>query len=204
MQGYGKWIALGLAGLMLLIVWGGFNGLVNKDESVTAAIAEIQNQEKRQADVIPMLVETVKGVANYEKGLLESVTKARAEAGKTVINVDPAKIAADPKALEAFMAASQQMSGALSRLLATVEKYPDLKATANFSTLQSQIEGTQNRITVARRDHIMAVRSFNASIRTFPSVVYAGAFGFKAKPTFEAPAEQRQTPKIDFGTATKS
>jgi len=192
-----KWIFGGLAATVAILLLG-YNGLVSKDTTVTAAMSQIQNQEQRRGDLIPNLVRTVQGYAAHEKGVFEAVTSARAQVGKLTMNVDAERLVADPALQKQLSDAQQSLSGALSRLIAVSENYPQLKADQGFLSLQSQIEGSENRIAVARRDYIEAVRTFNASIRKFPTVVFAGFFGFDKKPEFEVPAEKREVPVVDF------
>lgn len=148
----------------------GINTIPTKEEAVKAKWGDVENQYQRRADLIPNLVATVKGFAAQEKDVLEAVTKARASA--TQVTVDPNKLT-DPKQMEAFAQAQGQVGSALGRLLITVEKYPELKSNENFLQLQSQLEGTENRIAVARRDYNEAVQAYNTEIRTFPSMVTA-------------------------------
>ena len=159
-----------LAGTALLLSGCGVNTIPAKEEAVKAKWADVENQYQRRADLIPNLVSTVKGYAAQEKDVLEAVTKARASASQ--VTVDPTKLS-DPKQLAAFEQAQGALGQSLGRLLVTVEKYPDLKSNELFLQLQSQLEGTENRITVARRDYTMAVQDYNTEIRTFPSLITA-------------------------------
>ena len=159
-----------LAGTALLLSGCGVNTIPAKEEAVKAKWADVENQYQRRADLIPDLVSTVKGYAAQEKDVLEAVTKARASASQ--VTVDPTKLS-DPKQLAAFEQAQGALGQSLGRLLVTVEKYPDLKSNELFLQLQSQLEGTENRITVARRDYNMAVQDYNTEIRTFPSLITA-------------------------------
>jgi LemA protein len=159
-----------LAGTALLLSGCGINTIPSKEEAVKAKWADVENQYQRRADLIPNLVATVKGFAAQEKDVLESVTKARASASQ--VTVDPTKLS-DPAQLAAFEQAQGQLSQSLGRLLVTVEKYPELKSNENFLQLQSQLEGTENRIAVARRDYNGAVQDYNTEIRTFPSLITA-------------------------------
>jgi LemA protein len=161
-----------LAGTALLLSGCGVNTIPAKEEAVKAKWADVENQYQRRADLIPNLVSTVKGYAAQEKDVLEAVTKARASASQ--VTVDPTKLS-DPKQLAAFEQAQGALGQSLGRLLVTVEKYPDLKSNELFLQLQSQLEGTENRITVARRDYNMAVQDYNTEIRTFPSLITAKA-----------------------------
>ena len=159
-----------LASTALLLSGCGVNTIPAKEEAVKAKWADVENQYQRRADLIPNLVSTVKGYAAQEKDVLEAVTKARASASQ--VTVDPTKLS-DPKQLAAFEQAQGALGQSLGRLLVTVEKYPDLKSNELFLQLQSQLEGTENRITVARRDYNMAVQDYNTEIRTFPSLITA-------------------------------
>ena len=159
-----------LAGTALLLSGCGVNTIPAKEEAVKAKWADVENQYQRRADLIPNLVSTVKGYAAQEKDVLEAVTKARASASQ--VTVEPTKLS-DPKQLAAFEQAQGALGQSLGRLLVTVEKYPDLKSNELFLQLQSQLEGTENRITVARRDYNMAVQDYNTEIRTFPSLITA-------------------------------
>lgn len=163
----------------------GYNDIQARDEAVKAAFSEISNQYQRRADLIPNLVETVKGAADFEKETLEAVIEARSRA--TRIEVTP-ELANDPAALQKFMDAQGQLSSALSRLFAVAEAYPQLRATDAFRDLQAQIEGTENRITVARGRYIETVQGYNTLVRSFPAVLTAKVIGAEPKPTFEARA----------------
>jgi LemA protein len=173
-----------------------YNSLVGAQEKVKGAWSEIDNQYKRRADLVPNLVETVKGAANFEKSTLEAVVNARAAVSGMQL---PADVPTDPAQLDAYIKAQQQLSGALSRLLVVAEQYPQLKATENFRDLQVQLEGTENRIGVARRDYIDAARQFNIRVRSFPANLFAGLFGFAPAAQFEAEAADRTLPKVEFG-----
>lgn len=173
-----------------------YNALAGGKTVVTAKFAEIDNQYKRRADLVPQLVETVKGAANFEKSTIEAVTEARASVGRVQL---PAELPEDPAKLQQYLAAQQTLSGALARLMVVAENYPDLKANASFRDLQSQLEGTENRIAVARRDYIDAVLGYNRSLATFPGNVVGGLFNFKELPQLEAATEaDRQVPKVEF------
>jgi LemA protein len=179
----------------------GYNKLQNQDEGVKAAWSEVLNQYQRRADLIPNLVATVKGYAAQEERVLVEVTEARAKVGS--IQVTP-EVLNDPKAFEQFQAAQAQLTGALSRLIAVAENYPDLKASANFRDLQVQLEGTENRITVARNRYIAAVQEFNVTVRQFPTNLTAGMFGFDVKPNFSVQNEAAisTAPTVRFDTST--
>ena len=198
----GKGCAIAAAvGVLLLMLMGGcvatsFNGMVAKEEGVHAAWAEVENQFTRRYELIPQLVETVKGVADFEKEVLTDVTEARASVGQ--IKISGSELP-DPAQLEQFMAAQSGLGSALSRLLAVSENYPTLKASTSFQDLQSQLEGTQNRVTVARRDFIDATKTYNTAIRTFPRNILAPMFNFEKMPQFEAEEPAFENPTIDFG-----
>ena len=175
----------------------GVNTIPTKEEAVKAKWGDVENQYQRRADLIPNLVATVKGYAAQEKDVLEAVTKARASASQ--VTVDPTKLT-DPEQMAKFEAAQGQLGSALGRLLVTVEKYPDLKSNENFLQLQSQLEGTENRITVARRDYNEAVQAYNTEIRTFPSIVAAKViYGSKPIAPFKATTANANTaPTVAF------
>jgi LemA protein len=185
---------LGLAGALVLLGLAsgcGYNDIQSTDEAVKAAWAEVTNQYQRRADLIPNLVNTVKGAADFERGTLEAVVEARSRA--TSIEVTPALLE-NEEALNRFLEAQGQLSSALSRLFAVAENYPTLKASEAFRDLQAQIEGTENRITVARGRYIEAVQRFNTLVRSFPTVITAKVIGAKPKATFEARAGVGDTP----------
>lgn len=171
-----------------------YNGLVQKDETVNKAWADVQSQYQRRADLIPNLVNTVKGAAEFEKSTLTDVINARAKATSTQISADQLT----PENIQKFQAAQEQLGGALSRLLVSVERYPDLKANQNFLELQAQLEGTENRITVARNDFNAVVNDYNQSVRTFPNAIFAGIFGFDRKGFFEASQAAQNAPTVTF------
>ena len=189
-----------LASVVLLNISGcGYNTLQSNDEQIKASWSEVVNQYQRRADLIPNLVNTVKGYAAHEKDVLTQVTQARVAA--TSMQVTP-EVLNDPAAFAKFQAAQGALSGALSRLLAVSENYPQLKADANFRDLQAQLEGTENRITVARNRYIQSVQAYNVSVRSFPSNLTAMAFGYKAKPNFTVENEKEiaKPPAVDFGS----
>lgn len=194
-----KWLVPGIiVGVVLLLVMifsGTYNGLVGSRETVNTKLANIQSQYQRRADLIPNLVSTVQGAADFEKSTLTEVTDARANATK--ISIDPSK--ATPEQLAQYQEAQGELSQALGRLLAVAESYPQLTATQNFKDLQVQLEGTENRIAVARNDFNEAARSYNTTVQTFPTNIVAGIFGFKAFSYFEASAGSDQAPNVDFG-----
>jgi len=171
-----------------------YNDLVAKDEFVKAKWGDVQAQYQRRSDLIPNLVATVKGAANFEKSTLEAVTDARARA--TSIQVDPTKLT--PETIQKFQASQGQLTSALSRLLVASENYPDLKANKNFGDLQAEIEGTENRITVARMDFNDAVLQFNTAVRSFPANLIASRSGFAEKGSFSAEPDAQKAPKVQF------
>lgn len=187
--------ALMLVGLVLSGC--GYNTIQVNDESVTAAWAEVLNQYKRRADLVPNLVNVVRGYADHEREVLTQVTEARSKVAG--IQVTP-ELVNDPAAMDRFQEAQANLSGALSRLLVTVERYPDLKADQNFRDLQAQLEGTENRIAVARNRFIQAVQEYNVSVRTFPNNLTAMIFGYERKASFtvENEAAISAPPTVDF------
>ncbi|MCQ9378026.1 LemA family protein [Methyloversatilis sp. XJ19-49] len=194
------WMSL-LALLTVTLLSGcGYNTLQSGDEQVKAAWSEVLNQYQRRADLIPNLVNTVKGFAEQEKDILIRVTEARAKVG--AIQATP-ELINDPQAFAKFQAAQGEMGSALSRLLVVAENYPQLKSDANFRDLQAQLEGTENRITVARNRYIKSVQDYNVTVRSFPSNLTAMMFGHDVKPNFtvENEAEIARPPTVDFGTA---
>ncbi len=193
-------IVLGVVLLFVFILYrtfvGTYNELVQLDENVKNAWAQVQNQYQRRADLIPNLVETVKGYASHERETLEAVINARAKA--TQVQVDPARLLENPQLMQQFARAQGELSSALSRLMVVIERYPDLKANQNFIALQTQLEGTENRIATERRRFNEQVRVYNQTIRKFPTVFIANLFGFREKPYFEAAAEAQQAPRVKF------
>jgi LemA protein len=177
----------------------GYNTLQSQDEQIKASWSEVLNQYQRRADLIPNLVATVRGYAAHEEKVLTEVTNARARVGSVTLSAEEA---ADPAKLAAFQRAQGELTSALSRLLVVSENYPDLKANQNFLELQSQLEGTENRITVARNRYIEAVREYNTLVRQFPVNLTAKLFGYEQKPNFsvENEAEISRPPTVDFGT----
>jgi len=182
--------------LVALASWviGAYNGLVTLDEETKGKWAQVESAYQRRADLIPNLVNTVKGYAEFEQETLTGVIEARAKA--TGINVDANNLS--PEAIANFQAAQSQLSGSLSRLLVTVERYPDLKANQNFLGLQSQLEGTENRIKIERDRFNVSVKEFNATIRKFPKTIVASSFGFEKKGYFEADTGSEQAPEVQF------
>lgn len=179
----------------------GINTIPTYEQSAKAAWSEVLNQYKRRADLIPNLVETVKGFADQERTVLTEVTEARAKATQVQANI-PADILTNPEAMQKFQDAQSQLGGALGRLLAVIERYPDIKSGQNFLALQSQIEGTENRIGIARNDYIKAVQAYNTEITTFPGRIWKAVLYPSAKEmaTFDIAADEMKTPKVDFGT----
>ncbi len=183
--------------LGLLVSGCGVNNIPTYEEQAKAKWSDVQNQYQRRNDLIPNLVETVRGYARQEREVLEAVTNARARA--TAIQVTPEMIN-DPEAFKRFQEAQTQLSGALGRLLAVAERYPDLKSNQNFLALQAQLEGTENRIAVSRRDYIEAVRAYNTELRTFPGVIWASTLYRSQKPmeTFTVAEDVRRVPQVKF------
>jgi LemA protein len=190
------WMLLLVAALLLGGC--GYNTLQSADETIKSSWSEVINQYQRRADLIPNLVNTVKGYAAHEKQVLENVTNARARVGS--VQATP-ELVDNPEALQKFVQAQGELTGALSRLLVVAENYPQLKADANFRELQAQLEGTENRITVARQRYIRAVQDYNVTVRSFPSNLTAMVFGFKPKAQFTVENEKAiaAPPKVDFG-----
>jgi LemA protein len=188
-------IAVLVLGVVLYAV-GSYNGLVNQQQAVDAQWAQVQNVYQRRADLIPNLVSTVSGAANFEKSTLIAVTDARASVGR--VNLDPNKAPTDAAQLAQFDQAQGQLTSALSRLLVVSENYPQLRATENFQTLQAQLEGTENRIAVERGRFNEAVQAYDSAIRRVPAVFFAAAFGFKEHPYFQATAGAETPPKVQF------
>lgn len=189
------WIVV-LGVLAIIALWAAnvYNGLVSAEEEVESAWAQVENQYQRRSDLIPNLVATVKGYAAHESETLEGVISARARA--TQITVDPSN--ATPEQLAAYQKAQGELSQALGRLMAVAESYPDLKANENFRDLQAQLEGTENRCTIARQNYNEVARAFNTYLRRFPNNIIAGAFGFEKKPYFEADEDAKKAPKVEF------
>ena len=190
-------VLLSILGFILLLGGcgcSGYNGLVQKDQNVKGKWANVESDYQRRSDLIPNLVNTVKGAANFEKSTLEAVVNARAQATQTKIDVSNLS----PEKVAEFQRAQGQLSGAIGRLLVTMEKYPELKATDAFRDLQAQLEGTENRIKVSRNDFNAAVQDYNTRVRTFPMVLFSGIFGFKEKGFFAAEAGAEKAPTVDF------
>ncbi len=193
-----KWITLGLVILLAIIVYssirGSYNTLVRLDEAVEGQWSQVENVYQRRADLIPNLVNVVRGYAEHERETFEAVIEARSKA--TSVRVDPQNL--DSSSLQQFEAAQDQLSSSLSRLMVVVERYPDLKASQNFRELQVQLEGTENRISNERRKFIELVREYNTSVRTFPRNIYANIFGFERKPNFESRPGSDEPPVVEF------
>ena len=192
-------IVAGLVVLLLIVVavaGGSYNRLVGLSQKTDAAWAQVENVYQRRADLVPNLVATVSGAANFEKSTLTEITEARASVGQVKLNANTAPT--DAAQLAAFEKAQGALSSALSRLLVVSERYPDLKASANFRDLQAQLEGTENRISVERGRFNEAVQAYNTAVKSFPAVFYAGMLGFKAKPYFAAVTGADKPPTVQF------
>ena len=206
--------AIGCGGVLVIILfigfviglffWGTYNRLVGLQQAVDTQWAQVQTVYQRRADLIPNLVNTVAGAANFEKSTLTEVTNARASVGR--VQLDPNKAPTDAAQLEQFQAAQGQLSNALSRLLVVAENYPQLRATQNFQELQAQLEGTENRIAVERNNFNNAVQNYNVAVRRFPTNMIAGMFGFSPRPFFAAQqgAEKAPTVNFNFGSPAPS
>lgn len=190
-------ILIGIVALVILIIgWlmSGYNDMVELDENVNREWSQVENQYQRRLDLIPNLVNVVKGYASHEKETLEGVIEARAKATQTTI--DPSNMTEEQ--LANFQKSQDGLSGALNRLMVVVEKYPDLKATDNFKQLQDQLEGTENRITLARKDYNDAATIYNKEVRSFPNSMLAGIFGFSVRPQFKAQEGAESAPTVQF------
>lgn len=192
------WITIAIIVVLFIVgyswVKGTYNTMVTRDEGVKTAWSQVENQYQRRMDLIPNLVNTVKGYATHEKETLEGVVSARAEATKTTI--DPSNL--NEESMKKFQAAQGELSSALSRLMVVLERYPDLKANQNFSELQAQLEGTENRISVERKRFNETAQSYNTYIRSFPTNILAGMFGFQPKAYFSAESGAEKAPKVEF------
>lgn len=188
------WVVLALALIVVFIGCGSYNGLVSQDETVKNSWNKVQSQYQRRSDLIPNLVNTVKGEANFERGTLNDVINARARA--TSMQVSPENLT--PENIEKFQQAQGQLTGALSRLLVTVEQYPNLRANDAFRNLQTQLEGTENRIAVARNDFNNAVQAYNTKVRRFPTNLVAGIMGFHPREGFKADPGADRAPSVNF------
>src|SRR5687768_2719161 len=186
------WIVLGIILILVFVGCGQYNGLVTQDESVKKAWNNVQSDYQRRADLIPNLVNTVKGEANFERGTLTDVINARASA--TQMKVSPDDLT--PENIQKYQQAQGQLSQALGRLLVVTEAYPNLRANDAFRGLQTQLEGTENRIKVSRNDFNAAVQEYNVKVRTFPMNIFAGMFGFRVRPGFTADAGSENAPKV--------
>jgi LemA protein len=179
----------------------GYNRLVSLRQQTDSSWADVENVYQRRADLVPNLVKTVEGAAEFEKSTLTEVTQARQQVNN--IKVDPNSPPDSPQAMAAFQQSQDALSGALSRLLVVVERYPDLKANANFQNLQVQLEGTENRITVERRKFNEVVQQYNTATKQFPTLIYSGFLGFKERPYFAARAGADQAPEVNFNFGNK-
>jgi LemA protein len=174
----------------------GYNRLVSLKQQTDSGWADVENNYQRRADLVPNLVKTVEGAADFEKSTLKDVIEARQQVNN--IKVDPNSPPDSPQAMQAFQQSQDALSSALSRLLVVVERYPDLKANANFQNLQAQLEGTENRITVARRKFNETVQQYNTATKQFPTIIYSGFLGFKQRPYFAARPGSDQAPEVNF------
>lgn len=189
-----KWIWIVVIAVAAVFLYVNYNGFVTKEEAVKTAWSKVETQYQRRADLIPNLVNTVKGYATHESATLQGVVEARAKASSMVLSVDHMT----PETLAAYGQAQSEVRSALGRLLAVAENYPDLKANQNFLELQAQLEGTENRIAVARTDFNEAAQRYNVAVRRFPANLVAGLFGFERKPYFEAAEGAATAPEVAF------
>ena len=187
-------VVLGVIGVVVMSLSGTYNGLVRSDETVNQAWAQVENVYQRRLDLIPNLVETVKGYAAHENSTFVEVTRARSQAAGSISK----DVVSDPAKFQQFQESQAALSSALSRLMVVVEKYPDLKANENFLQLQAQLEGTENRIAVERERFTRAAQAFNTQLRQFPTNILGGMFGFKIKEYFKADAQAKVAPKVQF------
>ncbi|MFQ5650310.1 MAG: LemA family protein [bacterium] len=201
----GMKIFLGIMAVLVILVIGAYasikgtyNSLVSLDEGVNGAWSQVQNVYQRRADLIPNLVQTVKGYAAHEKETLEAVIQARASATRPQINAR--EVLQNPQLFRQFEQAQGQLTSALGRLMVVIERYPDLKANTNFIRLQDELAGTENRIAVERRRFNESVQGYNQTVRSFPTMIFAGVFGFQQRQYFEASPEAQQAPEVDFST----
>ena len=199
----GKWIALGVVLLLVLMLGmcgvGSYNGLVGSSQAVDAQWAQVENVYQRRADLIPNLVNTVKGAANFEQETLIKIAEARASVGK--VQIDAKNLPNNPGAFAQFEQAQSGLSSALSRLMVVVERYPELKANANFRDLQAQLEGTENRISVERMRYNEVAQAYNTRRLSFPTVIFANMMGFGDKAYFKSQAGAERAPTVDFGSS---
>lgn len=193
---------IALAVVLFLALGGLYNGLVRSSQEVDKQWAQVENVYQRRADLVPNLVSTVSGAANFEKSTLQEITAARASVGQ--VRLPQGQVPSDPAAFAQFQQAQDSLSGALSRLLVVAERYPDLKASAGFRDLQVQLEGSENRITVERQRFNEAVQSHNTRVKSFPASLFAGMFGFSAKPYFSAKPGAEAPPKVEFNFGAPS
>src|SRR5262245_1521381 len=201
-QGFRRISALVAAAMVAVTLAGcGINNIPTYEQSAKARWSGVLSQYKRRADLIPNLVETVKGFAAQEQNVLTSVIEARAKASQAQVNIPP-DVLTNPEAMKRFQDAQNTLGGALRQLLIVAERYPDIKSGQNFLALQSQLEGTENRIAIARRDYIEAVRVYNTELTTFPGRIWRSVMYSSAQPmaTFDIPPQEMQTPRVDFGT----
>ena len=199
-----KWLGCLVVLVVIALVIGGlavgaYNNLVGLGQGVDAQWAQVENQYQRRADLVPNLVATVRGAADFEKSTLEEVVKARASVGQTTI--DPKNLPNDPAAMARYQQAQDSLSGALSRLMVVVERYPELKANANFRDLQAQLEGTENRISVERMRYNEVAQAYNTQRLRFPTVLFANMMGFGDKAYFKSQAGAERAPTVDFGSS---
>ena len=199
MKSIGLWVILGIAAIVVFMGCNGYNGIVKQDENVKKAWNNVETEYQNRSDLVGNLVNTVKGAANFEQNTLTALVEARAKATSVNINADNLT----PEKIAEFQAAQSQMSGALSRLLAVVENYPDLKATANFTQLQGQLEGIENNVKNSRKVFNDAVNTYNVKVRTFPMNIFAGIFGFHAKEGFKADAGAEKKVDVNFDDLNK-
>ena len=205
----GSLIGLGCAGVLVLVAImlfvtgiGQYNALVGTSQAVDAQWSQVENVYQRRADLIPNLVAAVKGAAEFERGTLEAVTEARASVSR--VQIDPRNLPNDPAALQRFEQAQGQLSGALSKLMVVVERYPDLKATQTFRDLQAQLEGSENRIAQERRKYNEAAQVYNTQRLRFPTRIFAGVMGFGEKAYFRAQAGAERAPEVNFDSLRRS
>ncbi len=189
------WVGIGILAVLMIYGINVNNSLVQQEETVSQSWAQVENQYQRRSDLIPNLVNTVKGAADFEQETLTQVIEARSKATSVQVSAGDLN---DPQKVQQFQQAQAQLSGALSRLLVTVEKYPELKANQNFRDLQTQLEGTENRIATERKRYNDAVRDYNTAIRRFPGNIFAGILGFDSKAYFEAEEGAEQAPEVNF------
>ncbi len=194
MKNKGLWIALAVVAVAVIWLFSGYNGMVEKQESATTELANVEAQYQRRADLLPNLAKTVKAYAKHEQETFTAVTQARAAA--TSIKLDPANLT--PEKLKQYQEAQGQVSAALGKLMVVSEKYPELKANQNFLALQDQLEGTENRINEARRKYNESVQSYNETVRRMPNAIIAGMFGFDKMTKFEASAGAEKAPELDI------